>query len=102
MRRQAPIPPDVDYDGDWTDAFSEARLDTIDALITSVDTDTSLATTGLVMAFAWELLDMIEESEFLTIFERVRAQVQSDNEADARGRAAWPAPGDATWQRSLT
>ncbi|TFD23814.1 hypothetical protein [Cryobacterium sp. TMT2-23] len=89
-------PPDVDYDGDWTDAFSEARLDAIDALIASVDTDTSPAVPCLVMAFAWDLLDMTKESEFLAIFERARAQVHAHHEADVRGRADWPAPCDAT------
>lgn len=83
-------PQDQDYDGDTLDALSEPRRDAIDALIEAVSQSAPLAVDGLVMAFAWQLLDMTDESEFLAILEGARAQVQADNKAHARVVAAWP------------
>ena len=82
-------PPDVDYDGDTMDAFSVVRQDAIDALIGVVDKEAPLAVDGLVMALAWELLDMTTEGEFLRMFDNLRAQVEGANRGAVNARLAW-------------
>jgi len=79
--------PNADYDGDTMDAFSAAQQDAIDALIATVDAPP--AVDGLVMALAWEILDITTEEEFLTIFRKIYAQVDATQSAAVETRLSW-------------